>query len=108
MRPLRTDSLPNYRPLDFFEIVLGGWSNTKSVIRFTQSETELAVYEGSICSMNDWVVVTVAWEDGRIMVSMGETPGENIFMEYTDSELRAVHWVGVMTGWGAEGNWLWD
>jgi hypothetical protein len=58
--------------------------------------------------MSHWVIVTVAFVDGKIMVSTGTTPGENVFMEYQDPNPITVHWVGVMTGWGAEGNWLWD
>ena len=36
---------------------------------------------------------------------MGDTHGENVFMEWKDPDPIRVNYVGVMTGWGAEGDW---
>ncbi len=67
---------------EFYEIVLGGWGNSQSVIRESSQGSNNAVTEGAICGgMDEWVTVTVAFVGGNsVVVYMGSIPGENIYM----------------------------
>ena len=86
--------------------MIGGWANSKSVIRENSGGENHAVTSGSPCNPNEWVTVTVAFVGGNtVVVSMGDTHGVNVLMQWTDPDPIRVNYVGVMTGWGAEGDW---
>ena len=79
--PRRTDGGVVELPDEFYEIVLGGWGNTQSVIRESSGGENNAITEGAICDGEEWVYVTVAQVGGdTIVVSLGEVAGENVFM----------------------------
>jgi hypothetical protein len=58
--PKRTDGGVVELPGKFYEIVLGGWGNTQSVIRESSGGENFGVTEGAICGGAEWVYVTVA------------------------------------------------
>jgi len=109
----------------YYEIVLGGWSNTKSAIRQKGSDQNkmYALTEGAVVDPENFKTFTVAVKDGSVLVSFGSQPGENVFMqlelpEEIESYLRWFNWLGVkpfkpryfavMTGWGSTGEWVFE
>lgn len=47
----------------------------------------------------------MAIKEDKIMVSNGDKPEENIFMEWKDFSKKDVFSIACMTGWGSNGQW---
>ncbi len=59
--PRRTDGGVVDVSMEYYEIVLGGWGNTQSVIRESAQGTNQVEVAGAVCGgMDTWVYVTVA------------------------------------------------
>lgn len=98
------------RPLELlprYEIVIGGWTNTKSVIRQIGKQPDLiAVSTPSIVNPREMRSFWVCWQNNVIQVGRG---GEDIaFMSYRDANLLHVQYVGICTAFGSTGTWLLD
>ena len=83
------------------EIVLGGWGNTKSVIR--QRRKILSVKMGSVLDEQKFVnlVLDFSGQNGNIYKN-----GE-ILLELKNwkNYLTKVDSIGISTGWGIRGDW---
>lgn len=90
-----------------YEVFLGGWSNSKSVIRKNRQMPDVAEADTlNILSSEEFRGFWVRWYDNVITVGR---EGEAVaFMSYEDFELLSIKYVGVCTGWGASGSWLLD
>lgn len=87
-----------------YEVFIGGWNNSKSVIRKNQTKPDVAEVETpSILSgaghKGFWITV----EAGS--VSVGYDGEASSFLSYQDPEPFPVYYYGVCTGWGATGEW---
>ena len=99
-------SLTNERDADdTIEIVIGGWGNTKSVIRsfHQQSPAETEVEEAGLDG-NDFKPYWITWSNGDISVGTGSVIGQDQFMTATIQQ--DIKYVGISTGWGASGVWV--
>ena len=86
-----------------YEIVIGGWTNTRSVIRRSaQGEEEVENLTHGLLSGNEyrsfWVKVTA-----NGLVQLG-SPDDGVILEWNDPHPFVPFHVGFMTGWGASGN----
>ena len=88
-----------------YEIFIGGWGNTKSVIRKNRTKPDVAeantpgfLHDGEFRGF--WV----RWQDGTVTV--GREGDYRPFLTYSDSEYVPIEYVGFCTGWGATGSWL--
>ncbi|XP_076164565.1 uncharacterized protein LOC143145254 isoform X2 [Ptiloglossa arizonensis] len=87
-----------------YEVFIGGWSNSKSVIRKNRSKPDVAEADTpGILSGDDFRGFWIRWGDGAI--SVGKEGEPSAFLTYTDSEPLAIGHFGVCTGWGASGEW---
>lgn len=88
-----------------YEVFIGGWGNTKSVIRKNRTKPEVAEMETpGIVTADDYRGFWVRWQDGHITV--GKEGEQSPFLSYTDPEPFGIGYFGVCTGWGASGEWL--
>ncbi|XP_047533078.1 C3 and PZP-like alpha-2-macroglobulin domain-containing protein 8 isoform X2 [Vanessa atalanta] len=87
-----------------YEVFIGGWGNTKSVIRRNRTKPEKVEMETpGILNAGEFRGFWVRWDSG--IVSAGRE-GESIpFISWSDPEPFPVGFVGVCTGWGASGTW---
>ncbi|CAK1544511.1 unnamed protein product [Leptosia nina] len=87
-----------------YEIILGGWENSQSVIRYCRQKPEkVTVPTPGLMNANDFRKYIVEWRCGRISVRDGKTG--QVVMDWVDPSPFPITHFGVRTGWGARGNW---
>ncbi|XP_019614801.1 PREDICTED: cell wall protein RBR3-like [Branchiostoma belcheri] len=95
----------NQDATDMYEIVLGGWGNTKSAIRRGKLGSDVTNVDTP--AINSPTEYRTFWinlaSDGTISVGKG---GESLpFMSWTDPNPIRVSYAGYSTGWGSDGRW---
>ncbi|XP_022086577.1 C3 and PZP-like alpha-2-macroglobulin domain-containing protein 8 isoform X2 [Acanthaster planci] len=88
-----------------YEIVLGGWDNTRSWIarskRGDALETDLT---SDIVSWDEFRAFWISWQGGNIQVGHGEVPSnESVIMSWQDDNPMPVQYIGFTTGSGSLG-----
>ena len=95
-----------------WEIVIGGWANTQSVLRTENLMTPLATSAGAPLAPGVARTFWVAWSGLSVRVGTGPTVGTGQFMAATRTAADpggaafSVTQLSVSTGWGASGVWL--
>ena len=90
-----------------YEVVIGGWHNTQSVIRDTPMGSFMAQADTTgILSCNMYIPIWLSWEGSHIEVGVGLEVGTNVILSWQNP---SAHWqvqaVGVSTGFDYEGDW---
>jgi hypothetical protein len=91
-----------------YEIVLGGWANTQSVIRNShQGANRVVKATPGILAANEWRSFWVAFNGGEVVVGTGVAVGAagTELMRWKDPNPMVVDHVGVGTGFNAGGTW---
>lgn len=84
---------------------IGGWSNSKSVVRRNRTKPDVAeVATPDILSANEFRGFWISWDNGT--VSVGKEGSDVPFLTYTDPDPFGIGYYGICTGWGASGTWL--
>ncbi|XP_063394948.1 uncharacterized protein LOC134679930 [Cydia fagiglandana] len=87
-----------------YEIMLGGWENTKSVIRYCRQQPDkVTVPTPGLMNPNEFKKFLIEWRCGRLIVRDGLTGG--VLLEWHDPSPFPIAHFGVRTGWGARGQW---
>lgn len=87
-----------------YEIMIGGWGNSKSVIRRNKTKPEKVETETpSILNAGEFRGFWVRWDSG--IISAGRDGEQIPFIAWSDPEPFPINFVGVCTGWGATGSW---
>lgn len=90
-----------------YEIFIGGWSNTKSVIRKNRTKPDVVeVDTPDILNAGEFRGFWIRWYDD--VITVGREGEAAAFMSYEAPDLFPIAFVGVCTGWGANGTWLLD
>ncbi|XP_078573406.1 uncharacterized protein LOC144860153 [Branchiostoma floridae x Branchiostoma japonicum] len=90
---------------DMYEIVIGGWGNSKSMIRRSkQGHDHAKVSTVEINSQTEYRAFWITWSsDGTIAVGRG---GESQpFMQWKDPDPLSIAYAGYSTGFGSTGQW---
>ena len=88
----------------FSIIVIGGWGNTKSVIRRRKQGPAIANNNNTtgINNLNTYVDFTVDWDGSTLKVSK---EGLGQFLQFTDTQSPLnLGFLGFTTGWGSTGD----
>lgn len=88
------------------EIVIGGWTNTKSVIRIVDDRHYAEVETPSILHCTESRFFWITWQYGAIEAGKGEIAGKERFIDYQPLELYDIRSVGYSTGYGSDGSWF--
>ena len=87
------------------EVFIGGWSNSKSVIRRNQTKPDVVEQATpDILSQNEFRGFWIRWTDN--VVTVGREGEAAAFMSYDNPESFPVRYIGICTGWGATGSWV--
>ncbi|XP_067628390.1 uncharacterized protein [Eurosta solidaginis] len=90
-----------------YEIFIGGWENTKSVIRRNRQKPDVVeVNTPGILAAGEYRGFWVRWYDN--VITVGREGEAAAFMSYNAPDLFPVNFVGVCTGWGASGSWVFE
>ncbi|XP_023245255.1 uncharacterized protein LOC106637623 isoform X2 [Copidosoma floridanum] len=90
---------------NMLEIFIGGWQNTKSVIRKNRTKPEVAEVETvGILDANKLLGFWIRWNDN--IVTVGKENEPEPLLVYENIEPLEITHFGVCTGWGASGEWL--
>lgn len=89
-----------------YEIVIGGWANTRSAIREIGKEPQelVEVATPDIVSSNKMHGFWIRWNDNAIAV--GREDEDVPFMFHEDPNIFPINYVGISTGFGSTGTWL--
>lgn len=87
-----------------YEVMIGGWGNTKSVIRKNRTKPDkVEVETPDILNAGEFRGFWIRWDSGSI--SAGREGEAVPFLSWDDNEPVHISHVGVCTGWGATGTW---
>nr|XP_033324068.1 uncharacterized protein LOC117219218 isoform X1 [Megalopta genalis] len=88
-----------------YEILLGGWENMASVIRYDRKQPDkVRVDTPYLMNESQSKKFAITWLDGLIRVRAENLSGP-VIMEWRDPKPIGISYVGVRTGWGATGKW---
>lgn len=84
---------------------LGGWKNTKSVIRKNRNKPDVVeVDTPGILNAGEFRGFWIRWTHDGI-ITVGREDEAAAFMSWEDPDRVPFQYVGVCTGWGATGCW---
>uniref|UniRef100_X2B7D1 Farnesoic acid O-methyl transferase domain-containing protein n=1 Tax=Capitella teleta TaxID=283909 RepID=X2B7D1_CAPTE len=90
---------------DRYDIVIGGWANTKSAIRTFEQKEHVSVSTPEINSCQHHRAFWITWQNGAIEVGQGEIIGLERIMDYQILDMYPVRAVGFSTGYAFNGTW---
>ena len=95
---------------DFYEILIGGWNNTKSVIRRKRvgsygGEIQEHASTPEIVNANEYRPFWAQVLNGLVRFGTGNIIGQNVVLQWQDSNPMIPDSIGFMTGWGSTGDW---
>merc|ERR1712038_421462 len=96
-----------------YEIVLGGWRNTKSVIRNMPQTRDRVIEYPSVGVLNkdEYVKFRILWDKDFLRVGKDEFNSWKLLMEVEDRDtfgFRKIRYMSISTGFGSEGSWKID
>uniref|UniRef100_A0A182WQL7 Farnesoic acid O-methyl transferase domain-containing protein n=1 Tax=Anopheles minimus TaxID=112268 RepID=A0A182WQL7_9DIPT len=87
------------------EVFIGGWKNTKSVIRKNRTKPDVTELETpDILNAGEFRGFWIRWQDN--VITVGNEGSAAAFLSYENPEPFPINSVGFCTGWGATGSWL--
>lgn len=91
---------------EHYEIVLGGWANSKSVMRLESGSSDIAVeFIGRVLDMSHYRKFKITWDASILKVEQWSGYDEWSEMMQIDRDGRSIDRAMVMTGWGATALW---
>ncbi|XP_062578439.1 collagen alpha-3(VI) chain-like [Saccostrea cucullata] len=87
-----------------YEIIFGGWANTKSVIRYGIDGTECDSHTLNILDQTFFDEFWISWS-GDIRAGNGKTVGSYMILSCTPSSPFGANYILIKTGWGSGGEW---
>jgi len=91
---------------EMYEIVIGGWGNSQSVIRRgSQGSNKVVKSTRHILKSNEDRPFWADAKHGLVRLGKGKVIGSDIVMKWQDNKPFYPSYVGFMTGFGSSGKW---
>ncbi|XP_069140172.1 uncharacterized protein [Argopecten irradians] len=91
---------------NLYEIVMGGWSNSKSVIRTVKQGDNKVEHSGAVLDCNEYKRFNVSWSGGVVTVMRDTDSGWVQLMTWSDlGGGLDVQFVGLTTARWSSGSW---
>lgn len=89
------------------EIFIGGWKNTKSVIRRNRTKPDVTENETpDVLNAGEFRGFWIRWTDN--VITVGKEDEAAAFLSYDMEDDFPIAYYGICTGWGANGSWVID
>nr|CAD7433108.1 unnamed protein product [Timema monikensis] len=86
-----------------YEILLGGWENSATVIRYNREKPDKVRAETpGLLTSSEFKHFTFEWRHGLIQVKKA---GGAVLVEWNDPNPFGVSYYGIRTAWGSKGHW---
>ena len=89
-----------------YEIVIGGWKNSRSVIRRCDQCLPKSNFVHSPLNASEFKPFWISWTNGDIRVGTGTELFAKEFLRWRDNDPEEIRHIGVSTGWGSNGTWV--
>lgn len=93
--------------MSFYEVVIGGWENTRCTMRRNRGGESRVDVKGAFCSQltfrDFWISVDSS--TGRVAFGSGRDIDAECLMEFTDKHVLVPVNFAIMTGYGSSGVW---
>ena len=86
-----------------WEIVLGGWGNSASVIRDRNQGPNLVEHKGTVLNPNQPLEFWLEWDEKELRVGKGGSVQP--FLKLARSHGWDIKYMLVCTAWGSRGDW---
>ena len=90
-----------------YEIVIGGWGGTQSVIRNEgQGQNKVARQTRNLISDSEYRQFWASAANGLVRLGTGNVVGQSVLLFWQDPQPKNVALAAVATGWGSTGEWI--
>ncbi len=96
-----------HEDINIYEIVIGGWLNTLSIIRDEkQGPMKCQANTPGILTYGIAQPFWVSWDNGNIRVGREHQVGNHVICEWQDPTPKTINYVSMTTAWGPDGKWI--
>ncbi|XP_060070843.1 uncharacterized protein LOC132550773 [Ylistrum balloti] len=88
-----------------YEVIIGGWSNTKSVIRTSKDGKPKASHNGALLNCSKFKTFHISWDDGLIVLHRNTSEGWVKVIKWQDPSPKTITNIAFTTGLWATGAW---
>ena len=93
--------------VNMYEVVFGGWNNSKSAIRSSMQQTppEKEKEDRDVLSCTESRMYWVSWPQGRIAMGRGTEVGQREILNWEDPNFHEVNAISISNWYGFNGTW---
>ena len=88
------------------EIAIGTNGNMRAGIRREKLGRNIVTHIGPFVSCREYTQFWISWKSQFIAVGFGQNEYENQFMAMRDDRSLSIVNLGISTGWGTTGEWM--
>lgn len=98
----------NVTSVTAYDIVIGGWGNTRSTLRTGVEGTECVHTNHNPLSQTFFDEFWVSWTGSYVRVGTGTSVGSSYFLSCYQPSMYSVNFIWIRTGWGSSGEWRFE